>query len=1555
MKRLSKNRILSLFLALTMIFTAMPISSVGANAIEATPISILYNGLKVDNLVLMEDEKITLTTSASGSDSLSYRWQIRVDEESDKWVNIKGYTKDFCIVSYALIGSLLDTNGNAYLRCKATDGVNDYLSNTLTVNVSYNAPITYEKAEEISETSAPAKARYILRTANNNASLAADEELKSCNIVINYKYEDNSLAFEPFVATIEYGGAFNYTAVSPTVVGYAPYILQGDTYVDAKNVELNYASLTKDKVIDVIYRPVPVDYTVLHYTQNILDDNYELHTETKGQQFTGSQVGKCDIDIDGFTALYYERLTVAADGSTVIEVYYDRNYYLVDFDLGGGYGVEPIYARYGATIGANDPTRAGYVFAGWELVGVDGVKPTETQKAQYDINDGKRIAIPNVSLTYSAIWRQDETSYTVVYWKENADDTGYSFWGSQIVGANNNGVLDGTVMSGDVVSGSDNIPSSITTTTVDGSQVDERKYFTYNEARTDKNVVVEGDGSTVVNVYYTRNVYTVYFTGISGTCVIEEHTPGTNCNSTLICPIKEHTHNDSCEKSLNCALTEHTEHTEECRICGFDYEHTHSDNCCNHTHTLACYKAEKGTLILDNNHGGKSESEMKNLGNGLYSYSTGTVFTTTHYYVKVGNDWYCSNYNGKLWESSGNEVKIAFSCPHNEHNDTCCKENLKEHTHSDTCYKDSLHTHTDSCYLYSCGESEHSHTDSCYSACTKLTHTHDNSCNQNRDDNVIYVVTAKYEQTIGNVWPTAANFPDITFRGWSIDGVSSTAVSKRINMTADLCDTSDNLKYAKAVTGGSKTYLYYMFESFDQTSAANGNDRILRNGVYYDKSELYYQEVNSSGSWNQKEIMGMSPVSDGVVTSDSNVFLYYTRNRYDLNFQNINTIVKTVSDIMYQYPVKDVKDNNGNLVSSFTPEYPSTLEPNAYYFAGWYTTPECFDGTKFDFSTATMPNGDLTLYAKWAPVQHEVNIYLDATLSKRIGTTQRVDHKDLASAPDEAVENGNYTFAGWFYFDEDGTEKAFVFNSMPINQDLNIYAKWSSRVAVKYEVYYKLQGTNTQIADPTIGSTLAGMNKTFLAKGGADLYSDYQEGYFPTTNSHTVTMSVDGDNVFTFWYVEKESVPYTVRYIDEATGKELLTTKSVTDNKKAVVTEVFEAISGYMPDAYQKRLVLSANNTDENVITFYYTKDEQHAYYRIAHYVQNLSGNGYTEYRSIESVGDINSVYSAEALTISGFEFIGSKSEVNDVVTPSTGTTVSGTLTANGLLIELFYDRIEVNYTVKYLENGTDKVLAPEKTGSGIYGQQISPETYLNIDGYELIGTPTRTLTLAATSERNVIIFYYQEKNITIQYVPVGSGKVSIGSENVLVISGPVNGSIPTPDDGFKFIGWYLDEDCKIPVNLSWIDSSTGKILPQKNADELYEEDVYYAKFEANNTDLTIKKAYPENADYSIDVNQTFIFDIKGISGTTTADIDLTVTVHGDGEITITDLPIGKYTITEQTDWSWRYAPTDGKTSQTITLSPTEENIVTFKNKRAEVKWLDGDSYDVNIFNGTAN
>ena len=82
----------------------------------------------------------------------------------------------------------------------------------------------------------------------------------------------------------------------------------------------------------------------------------------------------------------------------------------------------------------------------------------------------------------------------------------------------------------------------------------------------------------------------------------------------------------------------------------------------------------------------------------------------------------------------------------------------------------------------------------------------------------------------------------------------------------------------------------------------------------------------------------------------------------------------------------------------------------------------------------------------------------------------------------------------------------------------------------------------------------------------------------------------------------------TVRYLEKGTGKVLHEEKYVAENRKSVVTETFQQISGYMPDAYQKRLVLSAN-AGENVLTFWYTQDSENAYYMIVHWVQNLEGD----------------------------------------------------------------------------------------------------------------------------------------------------------------------------------------------------------------------------------------------------------------------------------------------------------------------------------------------------------
>ena len=120
-----------------------------------------------------------------------------------------------------------------------------------------------------------------------------------------------------------------------------------------------------------------------------------------------------------------------------------------------------------------------------------------------------------------------------------------------------------------------------------------------------------------------------------------------------------------------------------------------------------------------------------------------------------------------------------------------------------------------------------------------------------------------------------------------------------------------------------------------------------------------------------------------------------------------------------------------------------------------------------------------------------------------------------------------------------------------------------------------------------------------------------------------------------------------------------------------------------------------------------------------------------------------------------------------------------------------------------------------------------------------------------------------------------------------------------------------------------------------------YEAATYYAKFEYDVADLTIIKQGCEG----IDENQSFIFNVTGADG-----YSKRVAINGNSSVTITGLKIGDYTVTEVTGWSWRYTP--GGDSQTITLQPTVENVVTFANSRTGLKWLGGDAYNKNIFGG---
>lgn len=116
--------------------------------------------------------------------------------------------------------------------------------------------------------------------------------------------------------------------------------------------------------------------------------------------------------------------------------------------------------------------------------------------------------------------------------------------------------------------------------------------------------------------------------------------------------------------------------------------------------------------------------------------------------------------------------------------------------------------------------------------------------------------------------------------------------------------------------------------------------------------------------------------------------------------------------------------------------------------------------------------------------------------------------------------------------------------------------------------------------------------------------------------------------------------------------------------------------------------------------------------------------------------------------------------------------------------------------------------------------------------------------------------------------------------------------------------------------------------------------------------DLTISKSGWD----TIDENQTFIFRVQGEG------IDLRVVIQGNGSKTIKDLPIGNYTVTEETEWSWRYAPAPGSTSVDLGEVNGYSGNAGFANTRqtetshpagnTDWKWLNGAAYKKNKFDG---
>ena len=1557
------RRLVSLILCLCLFLSILPsglmTTALAASGTDTAPdsgaaVTVTHKGSAVDSLSLPQDERTTLTAvCASDVTDASYQWQILADVASELWVNIYDATEQSLALSCALLNSLADDTGSAYVRCRVTASGQTIDSNVVCVTAARTIPVETGAEDEADANAAPTGRVPALR-APARAPAATSEEY--VEITINYlDAVTGKSIYKSYQAQIEKGTGYTSTVISPAYLGYAPFYNMAapsgtDTLAandDATTIHLNildsYSAPTY--VVNVYYKAIDVPYAVRYYFQNIHDDTYSedvglyrVAAAKTGTIISDDKLKLSAGEAEGFTKLYHYPEAVAADGSTVFQCYYDRNYYMLKFDMDGGYGTEPVYARYGTAFIVTAPTRHGYVFAGWDdVTGGTGDGHPDTLPT----------TIPAENRTYKALWRTVDTTYTTVYWLQNADDDKYSFIGS----------VKGKAPSGTTVSGSDSLQAD---TPLCGNT--EHKHnsdcyppnfnqLVYNDEKTQKNVTIKGDGSTTVNVYYDRKAYTLRF---------------------FYAREDKNTHQFQLVGGTTYPFGNK----------GSDFTRPDPYNVEN---LLAKVKVTDWGNITD-------KPQLKDEYNGKYTKGTRDSNGYTYYYLELKARFDADL--SALWPGDCfDPVPVA-------------------ETHTTNTADQYMGVGQWGHYAYLAGWNGEFK--------VKYTLDHDNSTIkgmfQRLDENLLYGPDEVSEDSSNeiNFLGYFCNGADVEWsKPWQwlyelyvpvLDGEESDLTYNYKGTNYKLIKTIDTADNNREISHQTQPTLHG-FTVDDQQQQNNG---VMSDGRESYTARFFYQREsytltlhNYNEAVSTVELPYQTPLDNYVsgeptypstLEADAYTFggWYYSSGCYEgTEYQPGDTmpagdialyakwtpVTRTVRffqtyDAMLAYEktgseaglIEPKKVAHGTRVGSV--DDPKDKSGHNYEFSGWFYM---LAGKKTAYAPQDIPvTRDLNVFADWG--SHTAQPYL-VHYALHTGETETKWTEKLDTASGGTTPDNNQTFT----VSVAGETRTYVY----LTSDHQFHR---------------------QIAADSTGYAYQGNTRTFYPKVGDplnELYADFNTGCYPTLASHSITVEDESDktapvkNVFTFTYAHTTSISYTVEY-RYADNNELISSAPYSgrvpkSSDKAVVTERFAVIQDYIPDAFYKRLILAVKvdadgkvTSQDNVVVFYYTKNNTHAPYAVHHMLQTLDAalkdqsgletdaNGNYKYYAedearIQGIGETDSTLHVTPQTFSGFTAGNTGIQITTAGTTTTerkitlsGTDFPITIDRNGTDLYVFYTRSNQNYNVYYLKYGTPTtdlnklvyngdpahtsgVLAAVKPDSGKFGQTVT-EKALEIEGWSCVSDKQQTLLLRSDEKQNNIFFFYQPVQYSVDYQvwPQGGGTVSPSKE---VVEGDTSfkGSTPTEKPGYRFKGWYLDENCTEPVTVveGTVYSTTNRLVPNKSELEAMPKvNTFYAKFVPVLGDLTITRS---NAFDEGKGDRVFVYRIKAAEDPS---FELFVSIKGNGSVTIKNLFCFTYTIEQQNGWSWRY----NDTSQTVKVTENNNQTVTFGSAPIKNKWLNGSS-----------
>lgn len=1106
---------------------------------------------------------------------------------------------------------------------------------------------------------------------------------------------------------------------------------------------------------------------------------------------------------DGGTKKYNDGATVknltATNGGTVkLYALWTANQYTVTFDPAGG-TVSPTTKQvtYNSTYGTlPTPSRDGYTFAGWHLGNtqiIEGTKVTSTSNH-----------------TLTAHWTEHQaTKYTVKHYLMNVNGVGYTLKDTD----NLTGPTDNNIIIKDHA-------KTYTGFTYNSCKLDGSSTATSSDTTT-----ILGDGSRVLNLYYTRNKYTI--TVVKGTGVASASVAFTQYYQSNVSVTATASSGYSWNKwtsSNTSLLADSTNATYGFTIPAGNVTLTATATA--NTYTIEYYSdGVKSGSSTHTYNTAKNLTSLVNLGikkqgytfQGWSTTSGGTTITygdgasvknlsatkggvVKLYAVWTANDQLLTiNPNGGRYDNTTANTKITGK--------TDSHINIQVPTRTGYRFNQwtksgpgtiTYDTNNKGIFTFGAGGTTltakwlaNTYTIEYYNGNTKVgssNHTYDTAKNLT-SASALKIYKTGY---VFNGWKTSASASTATYGDEaSVKNLTAThsGVVKLYALWKPNATTQFNVKHYLMNTDGT-TYTLNSTQSYTGTSDSSitlSSYRKSFTGFTYKETKL----DNSSTATNS-DTTTIAPNGSRVI------HIYYSRNQYTITV-NKGTGINTVTSNFTKY-----YGTSASVTTTLT---------TGYSWVNWTSsnTGLLANSTAQTYSF-TMPAGNVILTANARANTYTVEYYSDSAKKGSSSHTYNTA-KNLTTASALGLTKSGYAFAGWSTT-SGGTTVNYAdgasIKNLTATQGtvIKLYAVWRSNTQTltinPNGGTYNSSTNNTQIngtTDSTISinvPTKTGyrFNQWTLTGAGKITYDATNKGTFTFGASQTtLTANWIANNYTVNYYNGNTKVGSSSHTYNSA--KSLTTTSVLNLNKTGYTFAGWSTTSGgttvnYTDGASVNNLTSTHNGT---VNLYAIWRANTSTSYSVNHYLMNTDGATYALNSTQKYTGtsDATITLSAYRKTFTGFTYKETKLNNASSTTSSTTTTISPD---GSRIINIYYSRNKYQITVAKgtgITSVTDTFTAYYGTSAYVtstsatgyhWNKWISSNTSLLPDG------PKQTYAFTVPAGNVILTATATANTYTVKYY---NGTTLLGSSNHTYNTSKKltsGAALKAVKSGYDFVGW---------------------------------------------------------------------------------------------------------------------------------------------------------------------